>query len=159
MERAIRSPGTRIILEKDGKLLLGKEFRAEVDGWDYRLLGGKVFNSLSAYLEHRENEDSMREKTLEAITHEAEEEAGVIVKKAKLLERSLTSTPTLVWDLYYFEITEFEFAKGGQNLEDWELIDLGWYDFEEVKKMCLDGRIQEDRTVAVLLKYLLSRKV
>ena len=63
---------------------------------------------------------------------------------------------TIVWDLYYFEITEFSESK--QHLEDGEDITFAWYTFDEVSKFCLNNQIQEDRSVAVILNYILRRK-
>lgn len=41
-ERVVRAPGVRIILDdqNSGKILLTREFRHELDGYDYRLPGG-----------------------------------------------------------------------------------------------------------------------
>ncbi len=48
-EIARRSPGVRMLVVRDGRILLVKEFRTEHDGFDYRLPGGKVFDSLRDY--------------------------------------------------------------------------------------------------------------
>ncbi len=42
-ETAVRSPGVRLIIVKDNQMLITKEFRGELDDYDYRLPGGKVF--------------------------------------------------------------------------------------------------------------------
>ena len=50
-ELARRAPGVRLIIcdRQNKTILLTKEFRQELDGWDYRLPGGKVFDSLDEY--------------------------------------------------------------------------------------------------------------
>lgn len=48
-EVARRAPGVRVIVHdaKEQKVLLTREFRRELDAWDYRLPGGKVFDTLN----------------------------------------------------------------------------------------------------------------
>ena len=43
-EFARRSPGTRLIIPKGDKILISKEHRHEVGGYDYRLPGGKFYD-------------------------------------------------------------------------------------------------------------------
>ena len=63
---------------------------------------------------------------------------------------------TVTWDLYYFEVNNFE--KSTTNLEFGEIIYTCWKDVRQIKQMCIDGRIKEDRTVGVLLKYLIDKE-
>jgi hypothetical protein len=55
-EAAVRAPGVRLIIEteKDGlkALLMTKEVRREATGVDFRLPGGKVFDSLEGLDKH-----------------------------------------------------------------------------------------------------------
>src|SRR5690348_11852646 len=46
-----RAAGVRIIIpnKEDGKILLTREFRRELNNWDWRLPGGKVFDSLEEF--------------------------------------------------------------------------------------------------------------
>ena len=48
-EIARRSPGIRLLIVDKNKILLAKEFRHEQKEWDYRLPGGKVFDTLGEY--------------------------------------------------------------------------------------------------------------
>lgn len=46
-EKVRRSPGVRLIMKDgQGNILLTREFRRELSKFDYRLPGGKVFDSL-----------------------------------------------------------------------------------------------------------------
>lgn len=46
-EYARRPPGVRLLFERDGKILLTKEYRDEHANFDYRLPGGKVFDRIT----------------------------------------------------------------------------------------------------------------
>lgn len=50
-EVARRAPGVRVIIANKAKeqILLTKEFRQELSDWDYRLPGGKVYDTLDDY--------------------------------------------------------------------------------------------------------------
>jgi hypothetical protein len=56
-EKAVRAPGVRLIIanKPSRKLLLTREFRSELNDWDYRLPGGKVFDTLDEYGAFRES--------------------------------------------------------------------------------------------------------
>ena len=85
---------------------------------------------------------------------ECYEEVGLRIKNPILLKISKAGA-TIVWDLYYFLIKDF--VEDQQHLEDGEDITVDWYTMEEVKELCLNNKIQEDRSVAVILKYLISQ--
>ena len=152
-EIARRSPGVRALIVKDGKILISREFRTEVGEYDYRLPGGKVFDSLEEYRLHsNENIDGFAK---EAVIKECYEEVGLKVKNPQLIKVSKAGA-TIKWDLYYFLIEDFEIDK--QHLEDGEDISFDWYDFNQVKQLCLDGKVQEDRSLAVILKFLILQE-
>src|SRR4030043_137438 len=49
-EKVRRPPGVRLIIKStSGKILLTREFRNETGNWDFRLPGGKVFDSIVEY--------------------------------------------------------------------------------------------------------------
>ena len=70
-EIAKRSPWVRLIICDGDKILLTKEFRRELDTRDYRLPGGKVFDTLKEYNDHR---DDTEKYTLLWVKRECEEE-------------------------------------------------------------------------------------
>ncbi len=154
-EFARRAPGVRmLVISPEKKVLITKEYRREVDGWDYRLPGGKVFDSLVEYNEFLESGKDILRAAESAAIKEAKEEAGMEVINLKHMATSHCGA-TVEWNLYYFLVTKFE-DLGEQDLELGEDIELTWQSFDEVKKLCLSGAIQEDRTVAVLLRYLMA---
>jgi hypothetical protein len=60
-EHAVRPPGLRLVLKKDGRIVLTKEYRSEYNAFDYRLPGGKVFDSLEAFLAVRGDEQKIED--------------------------------------------------------------------------------------------------
>jgi ADP-ribose pyrophosphatase len=154
-ERARRSPGTRLIVfSKKGKVMLTEEHRTELGEVDYRLPGGKVFDTLDEYLTFVESKGDMLEAAKKAAILEAKQETGLIVTE---LEHFYTSKAgaTVDWDLFYFVIKEYEEAEGGQELDGLgEDIKVGWYKREEAIEIALSGKMKEDRSVGVLLRFL-----
>ncbi|MCL2846685.1 MAG: NUDIX domain-containing protein [Firmicutes bacterium] len=151
LEIARRSPGVRALVVHDNKILLTKEFRHETNNFQYRLPGGKVFDTLAEFKRARDSD--MHKFAVTAVIKEVSEEVGLNIKNPKLIKISCAGA-TIKWDLFYFEITEFEKNPHGQHLEDGEDITFAWFSFPEVIKLCKDNKIDEDRSVGVLLTYL-----
>ncbi|MCK4884413.1 MAG: NUDIX domain-containing protein, partial [Candidatus Diapherotrites archaeon] len=146
-----RSPGVRAIAIKDNKILLNREYRLEHDGFDYRLPGGKVFDTLEEYTD--KSDTDIIKHASDAVKKELLEEAGLVAKTVNYINCTKAGA-TIIWDLYYFEIPDFEISKNGKNLEENEIIHSEWKSLDEVEQMCINGDIQEDRSIGVLLRYL-----
>jgi ADP-ribose pyrophosphatase len=154
-ELARRSPGVRLIIIKDDTVYLSKEYRHEVGGYDFRLPGGKVFDTLEEYNRAiKENKDMLAAATQAAIK-EAHEEMGLAIRNPILIHKSVCGT-TVEWDLYYFLVTDFEHVS--QNLEDGEIIELAPVNIDEARAMCLDGHVDEERSALTLLRYLYKKE-
>jgi ADP-ribose pyrophosphatase len=156
VEIARRPPGVRLMIIKGNKILMSKEFRAEIGNYDYRLPGGKIFNSIRQYREILEGKKELLPFAIEAAKKECQEETGLVAKKLTLLQLSRAGGLNVEWDLYYFIVEDFE--AGEQRLEAGEVIYPEWKTFDEVKELCVNGKMNEDRTVGVLLKFLLKTK-
>lgn len=150
-EFARRSPGTRVIIPRGETILLTKEFRHELGGYDYRLPGGKVYDSLDEYNDALAEGIDINESAKRAAIKEAQEEVGIEVKDISFFHKSICGA-TVVWDLFYFVVRNF--AEGEQELEHGEDITFEFYNREKVKEMCLDGAVSEERSALVLLRYL-----
>lgn len=150
-EFARRSPGTRLIIPEGDFILLSKEFRYELNRFDYRLPGGKVFDSLEEYNYAEKSFDVLLLAAEQAAKKEAHEEVGINVTGLKFFHKSVCGA-TVEWDLYYFIVESFE--KDKQHLEEGEIISVELVHKDEVKNMCLDGRISEERSALLLLRYL-----
>ncbi|MBI3027309.1 NUDIX domain-containing protein [Candidatus Woesearchaeota archaeon] len=154
-EIARRSPGVRLIITKSRKILLTKEYRYELKGYDYRLPGGKVFDTLKDYILARNKKTGIIKYAIRAAKKECMEETGFIAKSIKHFQTSKAGA-TVDWDLYYFTVNKFKECAGGQKLGYGEDIKPEWKTFEEVMKLCLNNKIKEARSVGVLLRFLLK---
>lgn len=155
-EVARRAPGVRVIIanKANKKVLLTKEFRKELNAWDYRLPGGKVFDTLDEYEAHRASGDDILNAAKVKAKSEAAEEAGVVVETVEFIAKS-TLGATVEWDLYIFEATSWHESEEGQALEAGEEIETGqWFTYDEVEKMVLDGSMQEERIALALLRWI-----
>lgn len=154
-----RPPGIRaLIVDKDKKsILFSKEFRYELNDWDLRLPGGKVFDSLDAYKESLDKDDVLDHVEI-TVPKEVLEEIGLIVENPKLIKVSKDGAG-VVWDLFYYEITDYKVSENGPHLEEDEVIEgYVWKTFDEIIDLCATNKIHEDRTVGVLLTYILKNK-
>lgn len=146
-----RAPGTRLIIPlPDNKLLLTREYRTYLKGYDFRLPGGKVLDSLTEYNEFLASGRDVGEKAREATIKEAREEVGLVVNDLELFSVSKCGG-SMEWDLYYFVVKSF--TEGEQALEHGEDITPAPTSRKEVKAMCFDGRIQEERSALMLLRF------
>lgn len=157
-EVARRAPGVRLIIaDKDAqKVLLTRERRRELNTYDFRLPGGKVFDTLDQYEAHRKSGgDIVLAAKVQAIT-EAREEAGIDISDLKLIQKSVLGT-TVEWDLYIFEAITWQKHEDGQSLKENEVQDIASadsYDYQTVKDMILGGKMKEERVALILLQWI-----
>ncbi len=106
-EFARRAPGTRIIIPMhDGNILLTREYRPSLKGYDFRVPGGKVFDSLDEYHAFLKSCTDIRDTAIKGAIKEAREEAGIIVEKMELFAISKAGS-SVEWDLYYFVVNSY----------------------------------------------------
>ncbi len=149
-EIARRSPGVRLIICNKNKILLTKEYRKELKGWDYRLPGGKVFDTLAEY---KKNKKDIKKYARIAAKRECEEEVGLVPQDPKLYCVS-QAWATVERDLYYYIVTKFVAHTAWQQLEVWEYIDVEWKTKKEILALIKKWAMHEDRSVWVLMRYL-----
>ena len=155
-EVARRAPGTRLIIHdvELGKVLLTREFRRELGEWDYRLPGGKVFDSLDEYEVFRASGEDVVEAARRKAIEEAQQEAGVEITALEFYRKSVLGA-TVEWDLYVFETADWQLSIEGQELEAGEDIEADtWVSYVEARQMILRGDMHEDRIALVLLQWL-----
>lgn len=158
-ELARRAPGVRVIIsDRDKrKILLTKEFRRELNDTDYRLPGGKVFDSLAEYEAFLSSgKDIVVPAATKAIAESAEE-AGMDVTDVKLFKKS-TLGATVQWDLFVFEATSWSHRAAGQALEPGEQVEeVVWVDYDDAKAKILKGAMAEERIALILLQWLTAQ--
>lgn len=156
-EVARRAPGVRMIVADRHKrqIMLTREHRREINDWDFRLPGGKVFDTLDELEAFRRTGQDMLGAATEKAKSETAEEAGIQIDDLKLFKKSTLGT-TVEWDLYVFEATKWKPHTQGQDLGAGEHVDVGWYSFAEAEKMILAGQMQEERVALILLQWLKS---
>lgn len=151
-EKAVRSPGTRlIIIDSENKILLTKEYRIEIDGYDYRLPGGKVFDTGEEYHLFLEQQKDIWPIAQQAALKEAKEETWIIQSECAFFAVTHAAA-TIDWDLYYFILRKP--IIGEQSLEEGEHITYDRYSVSDIVRMCMDGSMQEERSCTVLLRFL-----
>lgn len=155
-----RPPGVRALIVQDNKLLLNKEYRYELDDWDYRLPGGKVFDKLEQFEKALVN-DSIENSVDEKLKEELREEADIEVLGYNLFGVSKSGL-TVDWTLYYFLVDKFKilpsFYEKDKQKSEYEYIQHVWVNFDDVMDLFLNDKISEDRSAAMILKYILRKK-
>lgn len=150
-EQYRRSPGTRlIIISPENKILITQEKRHESKTIDLRLPGGKVCDTLEQYTQLRQSKENIFDAAIKGAMKEAHEETGLIIKNPQFLVKANAGS-TVEWDLYYFLVREFDQSATGQQLEKGEQIQVTWMTTTEIKQAVTKGRMQEWRSVGVLL--------
>lgn len=156
-EFARRAPGVRLIVvdRSARKIILTKEFRTELQDYDYRLPGGKVFDKLTDYNAFLLSKKDIIQPATQKAIEEAQEETGVVAASAQHIYTSVNGA-TVTWDLLYFVIEDW--TQAAQQLELGEDINVEWKTYDEAKKIALSASMSEDRSVAVLLRWLNNQK-
>jgi 8-oxo-dGTP pyrophosphatase MutT (NUDIX family) len=152
-EIARRGPGTRLIFDRGDSILITKEFRYELDTYDFRLPGGKVFDTLHDYEAFLATAKCELEVVRSAARREGREEVGLDARSMRYLGVSVCGA-TIKWDLHYFAVTEWQEVSGGPRPESGEKITYSWIPKNEVIQAALDGVISEERSALFLLRYL-----
>lgn len=156
-EAAVRAPGVRLIIEteKDGKkaLLMTREVRREAGGVDYRLPGGKVFDSLDELDAHRESDMDIAPQAQAAAEREGKQEAGIVGGEYSQAEVSKAGA-SVEWDLHYFTVKNAAIRE--QELEESEKGDIETVvlSAEEIFEKLTKGEIREGRSAEKLWLWL-----
>ena len=160
-EGVIRAPGVRLIIEteKGGQkaLLMTRELRREAGGYDFRLPGGKVFDSLDEFDAHRKSGVDISPIAQNAAQKEGKEEAGISGGQYEPLEVSKAGA-SVEWDLYYFKVTNAEV--GEQELEEHEHGDIETVilSAQEIFEKLSKREIKEGRSADMLWFWLQNNR-
>ena len=131
------SGGSAVLCEKDGKILMVKQFRYAYREELWEIPAGKV---------------NRGENPIETAFRELEEEGGI---KADKMELMFTMYPS---PGYTSEIIRIYKATGlnsaCQNLDEDEFLTAEWMEKSRLKKMIDNGEIKDAKTLVALLKVL-----
>jgi ADP-ribose pyrophosphatase len=157
-----RSPGVRILLlNSNNQALLTREWRTEINAWDFRLPGGKVFETSTQFEQFLQNEQNSNVNSIgkAAAIRELEEECGIQLDP-ETVRYVYTSKcgATVDWDLLFFigKLTSPLQHKGFHNSHEGERTVLEWVNLDHMLELCKFGLINEDRTNSFLMRYLLN---
>ena len=156
-EAAVRAPGVRLLIEteKGGMkaLLMTREVRREAGGHDFRLPGGKVFDSLEELDQHRKTGGDITPFAEAAAKKEGKEEAGISGGEYTQIDVSKAGA-SFEWDLHYFMVRNAEL--GEQDLEEHEKGDIETIvlSAEEIFEKLSRREIKEGRSADMLWSWL-----
>ena len=157
LEVVRRPPGVRALVVQSNKLLLTYEYRYELDSWDYRLPGGKVFDTNISYCSETPSSLIMN-NVVDALKRELREEANIEIQNYSLLNVSHCGL-TVEWDLYYFLVNQFNCSSNKTiQKSEYEYIQNLWVDFSTALDLCLSGAVSESRSAYEIIRYILKWK-
>lgn len=158
-EVAVRAPGVRLIIETEKNrskaLLMTREVRYEREKpiTDFRLPGGKIFDSLDQLDIHRKSGGDIAPLAEAAAKKEGLEEAGISGGEYTLVEVSKAGT-SVEWDLHYFKVVNASI--GEQELEEHEKGDIETVILSagEIFEKLSKREIKEGRSADMLWSWL-----
>jgi len=132
----IKHPGAVAIvpITQDGKIILVRQYRYPTGKALLEIPAGKLDKG---------------EKPVNCALRELEEETGYVAKTIQFLS-SIYTTPGFTDEIIHLYVAEgLTFVK--QNLDEDEFLNVEIYTKQEVKKMILDGRINDGKSMLALL--------
>ena len=135
------SGGAAVLLVKDGKVLLVKQFRYPYGKEIYEIPAGKL---------------NKGEDPLKAAERELEEETGFCAELVHALD--IYPTPGYTDEIIHIYFAN-DFKEGKENPDEDEFISYEFIEFDKVVKMIESGEICDAKTVAAVYKYKFDNKL
>ena len=133
-----RIDGTRsIVVNNANQILLTREYRHELQDYDWRLPGGKL--------------DYVGEPIIQAASRELKEETGITAKNWRYL---WATAPDATIRFRRHFLVASDIAIGAQDLDEGEEISLSWFSHAAVKELALTGQIREEISALSILRYI-----
>ncbi len=129
--------GACVLCEKEGKILLVKQFRYAYNKEIWEIPAGKINAGEEPYL---------------TALRELEEEGGIKAESAELLYEIYPSPGYTSEIIYLYKVNEFSVTN--QHLDEDEFLSGKWFSREELKKMIKSGEIKDGKTLIALLYAL-----
>lgn len=133
------SGGAAVLLVKEGKVLLVKQFRYAYGKEIYEIPAGKL--------------NAGEDPALSA-ARELEEETGYRAKLVHMLD--LYPTPGYTDEIIHI-YSAYEYAFVGQKLDEGEFLKCEFLPFDEVMEMIARGEINDAKTIAAMYRYKIDR--
>jgi len=135
-----RRDGTRVLaVRSDHTLLLCREFRYELNAYDWRLPGGKL--------------DDEHEEPIVAAAREFSEETGFRALSLEPLGRTVPFA-TVHYGIHFF--VTYNPLRGESNPEEGESIDYSWFPLTQAGSMAISGEIREEISALTILRFIAS---
>ena len=131
------SGGSAVLCEKDGKILMVKQFRYAYREEVWEIPAGKV---------------NAGEEPIKTAFRELEEEGGIKADKMELLFTVYPSPGYISEIIRIYKATGL--TKSRQNLDEDEFLSARWIEKSQLKKMIDSGEIKDAKTLIALLKVL-----
>lgn len=129
--------GACVLCEKDGKILLVRQFRCAYNKEIWEIPAGKINKGEEPYF---------------TALRELEEEGGIKAESAELLYEIYPSPGYTSEIIYLYKVNEFSVTN--QHLDEDEFLSGKWFSKEELKKMIKSGEIKDGKTLIALLYAL-----
>ena len=129
--------GSAVYCERDGKVLLVKQFRYAYGKEIWEIPAGKI---------------NAGETPEETAVREIEEEGGVKAEKVELLHVLYPSPGYTEEKVYVYKAINL--SEGQKHLDEDEFLSSHWIEIEKVKEMIKNGEIRDAKTIVALLSQL-----
>jgi ADP-ribose pyrophosphatase len=160
-EQAERSPGVRVVVLNGDGVLLTCEWRHEQQRYDYRLPGGKIFDSYDEFDLCRDDPEALARACRRAAERELREEAHLRIDAAafKPVHVSVCGA-TVNWDLHYFAAEiDASHSTPWRTTHEGERLRCEFHSPGAVLELFKSGAIGEDRSAALLLRLILTDRL
>lgn len=134
------SGGAAVLLVKDNKILLVRQFRYAYGKEIYEIPAGKL---------------NAGEEPIVSAARELEEEMGYRAELVHLLD--LYPTPGYTDEIIHIFYAE-KYSFVGQKLDDGEFLNCEFADIKRVMDMIESGEICDAKTISAIYKYVLSER-
>jgi 8-oxo-dGTP pyrophosphatase MutT (NUDIX family) len=138
-EYVYRRDGTRTLaIRADKTLLLSKEYRYELEAYDWRVPGGRL--------------NDEKELVVEAAKREFKEETGFVADNWEFLWTT-TLESTVRYQRHFFLATKLRFTEASRDQGE-RRITVHWIPIEEAYEMAMKGEIKEEISALAIARLV-----
>lgn len=138
-EYVYRKDGTRILaIRADKTILLSKEYRYELEAYDWRVPGGRL--------------NDEKESVIDAAKREFKEETGFVASNWEFLWTT-TLESTVRYQRHFFLATKLRFVKASRDQGE-RRITIHWVPIQEAYEMAMKGKIKEEISALAITKLV-----